>query len=71
MALGKRPQHVSVILKAEENQRPKADLDRMVDQAAEVATWCACAEIPMVSIFDKNGELLVYIICPLYKFPID
>ncbi|KJZ76575.1 hypothetical protein HIM_03911 [Hirsutella minnesotensis 3608] len=57
MGLSRRPKHLSAILKAEENQRAKADLERLIDETAELATWCACAEIPMLSIYEKTGIL--------------
>lgn len=55
MAIKKMPKHLSVILKLEENHRTKADLDRLLDEVAEIATWCACAEIPMFSVYEKTG----------------
>ncbi|POR35627.1 Dehydrodolichyl diphosphate syntase complex subunit NUS1 [Tolypocladium paradoxum] len=57
MGLGRRPKHLSAILKAEENHRAKADLERLIDETAELATWCACAEIPMLSVYEKTGIL--------------
>lgn len=56
LGLSKKPKHLSVILRAEQNQRPKADLDRLIDEAAEIATWCACAGIPMLSVYEKTGR---------------
>jgi dehydrodolichyl diphosphate syntase complex subunit NUS1 len=56
-ALKKKPNHLSVILKLEENHRAKADLERLIDEVAEIATWCACAEIPMLSVYEKTGML--------------
>lgn len=56
IGLGRKPNHLSAILKAEENQRPKADLDRLIEETAELAAWCASAEIPMLSIYEKTGE---------------
>lgn len=53
--LEKKPKHLSVILKLEENHRTKADLERLLDEVAEIATWCACAEIPMLSVYEKTG----------------
>ncbi|KAG6031684.1 hypothetical protein E4U41_007482 [Claviceps citrina] len=57
LKLGRRPGHLSAILKAEENQRPKADLDRLIEETAELAAWCASAEIPMLSVYEKTGIL--------------
>ncbi|KAK5987581.1 Dehydrodolichyl diphosphate synthase complex subunit NUS1 [Cladobotryum mycophilum] len=55
--LSRKPEHLSAILKTEPNHKPKADLDRLIDETAELATWCACAEIPMLSIYEKTGIL--------------
>ncbi|KAM3443502.1 hypothetical protein MY4824_000388 [Beauveria thailandica] len=55
--LPKKPNHLSAVLRAEEDKRPKADLERLIDEAAELATWTACAEIPMLSIYEKTGIL--------------
>lgn len=53
--LPKKPNHLSAVLRAEEDKRPKADLERLIDEAAELATWTACAEIPTLSIYEKTG----------------
>lgn len=53
--LTKKPKHLSAILRSE-NHRVTADLDRLVDETAELATWSACAGIPMLSIYEKTGE---------------
>lgn len=55
--LPKMPKHLSAILRGEVDKRPKADLDRLIDEAAELATWTACADIPMLSIYEKTGIL--------------
>lgn len=57
--LTKKPKHLSTILKTEGKHRAKNDLDRLIDETAELATWCACAEIPMLSIYEKSGELTI------------
>lgn len=57
MGLTKKPKHLSAILKTEGNHRAKNDLDRLIEETAELATWCACAEIPMLSIYEKSGVL--------------
>ena len=54
----KKPNHLSVILKLEENHRAKADVERLIDEVAEIATWCACAEIPLLSVYEKTGIIL-------------
>jgi dehydrodolichyl diphosphate syntase complex subunit NUS1 len=58
MALKKIPKHLSVILKAEEDHRAKTDVERLIDETAEVAAWCACAEIPMLSVYEKTGKVI-------------
>lgn len=57
VGLGRKPNHLSAILKAEENQRPKADLDRLIEETAELAAWCASSAIPTLSIYEKTGIL--------------
>lgn len=55
--LDRKPKHLSAILKVQEDHRAKANLERLIDETAELATWCACAEIPMLSIYEKTGPL--------------
>ncbi|UKZ73125.1 hypothetical protein TrVFT333_000766 [Trichoderma virens FT-333] len=57
MGLSKKPKHLSAILKTEGKHRAKNDIDRLIEETAELATWCACAEIPMLSIYEKSGVL--------------
>lgn len=54
--LNKRPKHLSAILRSE-NRKNTADVDRLIDETAELATWCACANIPMLSVYEKTGIL--------------
>ncbi|KFH44502.1 undecaprenyl pyrophosphate synthase-like protein [Hapsidospora chrysogenum ATCC 11550] len=54
--LSKKPRHLSAVLRSE-SRRVAVDLDRLIDETAELATWCACAEIPMVSVYEKTGIL--------------
>ncbi|KAL3427598.1 di-cis-decaprenylcistransferase [Phlyctema vagabunda] len=55
--LSRLPEHLSVILKLEDGARGSAGLEALVDEAAEIAAWCACAEIPMLSIYESSGLL--------------
>lgn len=57
VGLAKKPKHLSAVLRSEAN-RVNADLDRLIDETAELATWCACAKIPMLSIYEKTGQSL-------------
>jgi dehydrodolichyl diphosphate syntase complex subunit NUS1 len=54
--LDRMPKHLSCILTAEAGRGAKSDLDRLIDETAEIATWSACAEIPMLSVYEKTGS---------------
>lgn len=60
MALKRKPEHLSVILKVDETRRAKGSLERLIDEVAEIATWSACAEIPMLSVYEKTGMASKY-----------
>jgi hypothetical protein len=53
MGLNKRPKHLSAILQMEENH-----IERLIDEAAELALWCAFAEISTLSVYEKTGSSL-------------
>ncbi|KAL8687052.1 MAG: hypothetical protein Q9218_006669, partial [Villophora microphyllina] len=55
-ALDKLPQHLSVILDLKEEQG-FAGLEKLLDDVSEVSAWCAAAGIPMLSVYEKTGEL--------------
>jgi len=55
------PEHLSVILKLEDGGRGGTGLEALVDEVAEIAAWCACAGIPMLSIYEKTGMLKSYV----------
>lgn len=59
--LGRLPKHLSVILSLEDNGRGGAGLERLVNEAADIAAWCASAGIPQLSIYEKTGILKGYI----------
>ncbi|RDW60158.1 putative NUS1 [Coleophoma crateriformis] len=59
--LKRKPEHLSVVLKLEDEARGGAGLEALVDEAAEVAAWCACAGIPMLSIYEPTGILKGYV----------
>lgn len=54
-ALRKLPRHLSVVLTLEDHSRGGAGLERLVNEAAEIAAWCASAGIPELSIYEKTG----------------
>ena len=51
--LSRLPKHLSVILKLEDGGR--GGLEALVDEAAEVAAWCACVGIPTLSVYERTG----------------
>lgn len=57
--LDRLPEHLSVILTLRNDGRRRAGtaLERLMDEAAEIAAWCSCAGIPALSIYEKTGVL--------------
>lgn len=53
--LNKVPKTLSVILKVEDDGKGGAELERLVNEVAEVSAWCASAGIPVVNIYEKTG----------------
>ncbi|KAL2020868.1 hypothetical protein VTK56DRAFT_7859 [Thermocarpiscus australiensis] len=60
-ALRRLPKHLSVILTLEDQRRSGAGLERLINEAADVAAWCASAGIPQLSIYEKTGILKGYV----------
>lgn len=60
-ALGRLPEHLSVILALREGVRAGNALDILMDEAAEIVAWCASAGIPILSIYERTGLLKSYI----------
>lgn len=54
--LGKLPKHLSVIVDLKAGGSKEAVRSLMSD-VAELAAWCACAGIPMLSVYEKTGGL--------------
>ena len=38
-----------------------AGLEALLDEVAEVAAWCACVGIPVLSVYERTGALKTYI----------
>lgn len=55
-ALKRKPKHLSVILKVDPAGRQGPELERIVSEAAEIAVWCTCAQIPTLTVYEKTGE---------------
>ena len=56
--LHKIPRHVAVILDQRRMKR-EYDGDDMVQRATELAVWCGCAGIPVVTIYEPTGMVFV------------
>jgi hypothetical protein len=54
--LSRLPKHLSVILSLEDGGRGGAELERLVNEASEIAAWCASAGIPRLSIYERTGR---------------
>ena len=54
--LNRLPKHLSIILKLEDNGRGGAELERLVNEVAEVSAWCASAGIPTLTVYEKTGK---------------
>ncbi len=61
-ALSRLPKHLSVILRLEDGMRGGAALEALVDEVAEIAAWCACVGIPMLSVYERSGMYIGAII---------
>ncbi|MCJ1388055.1 hypothetical protein MMC18_000899 [Xylographa bjoerkii] len=57
--LSRLPEHLSVILELQEGDG--AGLEVLLDEVAEVAAWCACVGIPVLSVYERTGALKTYI----------
>lgn len=53
--LSRLPQHLSVVLELDENDKSPAGLEALVNDVCDVIAWSACAGIPMLSIYEKTG----------------
>ena len=61
--LKRLPEHLSVILKLEDGGKGGAGLEALMDEVAEVAAWCACVGIPILSVYERTGRFQVYLFC--------
>lgn len=59
--LKRLPKHLSVILTLEDQRRSGAGLERLIDEVADIAAWCASAGIPQLSVYEKTGVLKGYL----------
>jgi hypothetical protein len=54
--LKRLPEHISVILKLEDGVKGGASLEVLVEEVAEIAAWCACVGIQMLSVYERTGR---------------
>ena len=59
--LSRLPEHLSVVLRLEDGGRGGAGLEALVDELAEIAAWCACVGIPMLSVYEKTGQSFLFL----------
>ncbi|MCJ1246161.1 hypothetical protein MMC30_003366 [Trapelia coarctata] len=59
--LSRLPRHLSITLELQEEERGGAGLEILLDEVAEISAWCACAGIPLLSVYEKTGILKNYI----------
>ncbi|KAK4230941.1 Decaprenyl diphosphate synthase-like protein [Podospora fimiseda] len=59
--LKRLPKHLGVILTLEDQGRSGDALEKLLNEAGEIAAWCASAGIPELSIYEKTGILKGYI----------
>ena len=72
--LRRLPKHLSVILELENGGPGGAELERLVNEAADISAWCASAGIPQLSIYEKTGKppaLRPTICTPFFSFLCD
>lgn len=57
--MSRLPQHLSLIvdLANDDAPEPSEALAKLVADVSEAAAWCACAGIPMLSIYERTGAL--------------
>lgn len=53
--LHRLPRILSVILKLEDDGKGGAELERLVNEVAEISAWCACAGIPVLNVYERTG----------------
>ena len=54
--LGRIPRHLSIILELRKEDRGQASLEALMDEVAEIAAWCTCVGVPMLSVYEKTGK---------------
>ena len=60
--LSRLPCHLSVILELKGEERGSAGLEGLMDEVAEISAWCACVGIQMLSVYERTGRQLWYLV---------
>jgi len=55
--LKKVPQHLSVILRLNQEEDKSTRVSKLLDDVAEITAWCASAGIPVLSIYEQTGSI--------------
>lgn len=58
-SLSRLPKHLSVILELKQDEKGTAGLEALMNDVAEISAWCSCVGIPMLSIYEKTGSLIL------------
>ena len=58
--LSRIPEHLSVLLELKGEERGTAGLEALMDEVAEIAAWCSCVGIPMLSVYEKTGMMCFF-----------
>ena len=49
-----------MLLELKGEERGTAGLETLMDEVAEIAAWCSCVGIPMLSVYEKTGMTHVF-----------
>lgn len=66
--LERLPKILSVILKVEDDGKGGAELERLVNEVAEISAWCASAGILKLNVYERSGACSP---CPLVGYQVD
>jgi dehydrodolichyl diphosphate syntase complex subunit NUS1 len=59
--LTKIPEHLSVILSLDEERLQPSGLESLLNDVGDLAAWCASAGIPMISIYERKGDIMAHL----------
>jgi dehydrodolichyl diphosphate syntase complex subunit NUS1 len=59
--LGKLPEHLSVILQLNGDEDRTSSFENLVNDVGEVTAWSASAGIPVLSIYERTGKVVLWI----------